>query len=284
MLNKVTQAVYYLSNDDSKERPTLGLVCGDKFSLVIDSGNSVQHAQDFLKEIEALNVPPVEYLVVTHGHWDHILGMTEFGATIIVNSLTNQLLEEWQNYSFDDDSLHQYVESNKMSFKCMEIIKNEIPFRDSFRLNSADIIFEKSLTIDLGNKVCVLETIIGTHSDDSTILYVPDDKVLFLGDSVYGTTTNSLFHYNQSQLLPMIEEIQKYDATSFILGHESRCDAEEMNLYWKELISTSKATDSTSIDRAIECFERENNRTPNSNEHFFLKAFVNDHIIRSQQN
>ncbi|MGD6993112.1 MBL fold metallo-hydrolase [Sutcliffiella horikoshii] len=241
MLNKVTQAVYYLSNDDSKERPTLGLVCGDKFSLVIDSGNSVQHAQDFLKEIEALNVPPVEYLVVTHGHWDHILGMTEFGATIIVNSLTNQLLEEWQNYSFDDDSLHQYVESNKMSFKCMEIIKNEIPFRDSFRLNSADIIFEKSLTIDLGNKVCVLETIIGTHSDDSTILYVPDDKVLFLGDSVYGTTTNSLFHYNQSQLLPMIEEIQKYDATSFILGHESRCDAEEMSLYWKELISTSKS-------------------------------------------
>ena len=170
-----------------------------------------------------------------------------------------------------------------MSSKCTEIIKNEIPFRDSFRLNSADIIFEKSLTIDLGNKVCEIETITGTHSDDSTIIYVQDDKVLFLGDSAYGTTTNSLFHYKQSHLLPMIEEIQKYDATSFILGHESLYDVEEMNLYWKELISTSKATDSTSLDRAIEYFERENNRTPNSNEHFFLKAFVNDQIIRSQQ-
>lgn len=80
----------------------------------------------------------------------------------------------------------------------------------------------------------------------------------------------------------MIEDIQKYDANYFILGHESICDLEEMNLYWKELISTSKATDSTSIDKAIERFERENNRTPNSNEHFFIKAFVNDQIIKSQ--
>ncbi len=47
MLNKINSSIYYLSNDDAKERPTIGLVCGDKYSLVIDSGNSVQHAQDF---------------------------------------------------------------------------------------------------------------------------------------------------------------------------------------------------------------------------------------------
>jgi glyoxylase-like metal-dependent hydrolase (beta-lactamase superfamily II) len=122
----------------------------------------------------------------------------------------------------------------------------------------------------------------GTHSEDSTIIYVPDDKVLFLGDSAYGTTTNSLFHYKQSLLKPMIEDIQKYDAYYFILGHESICDLEEMNLYWKELISSSKATDSTSLDKAIECFEKENKRTPNSNEHFFIKAFINDQLINSQ--
>lgn len=282
MLNKINTSTYYLSNDDNKERPTLGLVCGDKYSLVIDSGNSVQHAQDFLKGIETLNVPPVKYLVITHGHWDHFLGMNEFGATTIVNSLTNQIINDWQSYSFDDDSLRNYVDSNLMTSKCMEIIKTEIPVRDSFKLNSPDIIFEKSIIIDLGNKICVLETINSTHTDDSTIIYVPDEKVLFLGDCAYGTTTNSLFHYKQSLLLPMIEDIKKYDATYFLLGHESICDLDEMNLYWRELISTSKVTGSTSIEKAIEVFEKENKRTPNSNEHFFLKAFVNDQIIKSQ--
>ncbi len=282
MLNKITPSVYYSSNNDAKERPTLGLVCGDKYSLVIDSGNSVQHAQDFLREVDALNVPPVKYLIITHGHWDHFLGLNEFEATIIVNKRTNQILNDWQSYSFDDQSLQNYVDSSKMSGKCMEIIKTEIPMRDSFKLKPADIIFEDSLTIDLGNKICIIETIIGTHSEDSTIIYVPDDKVLFLGDSAYGTTTGSLFHYKQSLLMPMIKDIQKYDAHFFILGHESMCDLDEMNLYWKELISSSDATDSTSLEIAMKCFESKNNRIPNSNEQFFIKAFVNDQILKSK--
>ncbi|MFE7060801.1 MBL fold metallo-hydrolase [Sutcliffiella sp. NPDC057660] len=279
---KINSSIYYLSNNDDKERPTLGLICGENYSLVVDAGNSVQHAQEFLKEIEALNVPPVKYLVVTHGHWDHFLGLNEFGATIIVNSRTNQVINDWQGYSFDDDSLQQYVDAGMMTSKCMEVIKEEMPGRESFRLKSSDIIFERSLTIDLGNKICVLEAIRSTHSDDSTIIYVPDDKVLFLGDSAYGTTTDSLFHYKQSLLLPMIEDIQKYDATYFLLGHESICDIDEMNLYWEELISTSKVTDSTSLEQTIEGFKLEKKRSPNQNELFFLQAFVNDRIIHSK--
>lgn len=283
MLNKIGKSIYYLTNQNEKERPTLGLVCGDKYSLVIDGGNSVQHAKDFLHEIESLNVPPVKYLVITHAHWDHFLGMNEFNAAIIVNSLTNQMINEWRSYSYDDRSLKQYVDSNKMTSQCMEIIQNEIPERDSFKLNTPDIVFEGSLHIDLGNKVCILERIRSTHTDDSTIVYIPDEKVVFLGDSAYGTTTHSLFHYKQSQLLPMIKDIQKYDASHFLLGHESICDIDEMNVFWQELISSSRAAQSASLDSAIECFEQDNNRSPNETELFFLQAFVNDHILNNNR-
>ena len=101
MLIKLSDTIYYLPNQDDKDRPTLGLVCGDQYSLIIDSGNSTQHAHDFLREIEKLNVPPVKYMVITHAHWDHFLGMNEIDATIIVNSQTNELLKKWRNYSFD---------------------------------------------------------------------------------------------------------------------------------------------------------------------------------------
>ncbi|MCT1403716.1 MBL fold metallo-hydrolase [Paenibacillus sp. p3-SID867] len=282
MLNKIRESIYYLTNQNNKERPTLGLVCGDKYSLVIDGGNSVQHARDFLREIGKLNVPPIKYLVITHAHWDHFLGMNEFEATIIVNTRTNEIIQEWRGFSFDDRSLKEYADAKKIDSLCVEIIRSEIPDRDTFQLTSPDIIFEESLHIDLGYKVCVLETIRSTHTEDSTIVYIPDEKVLFLGDSAYGTTKNSLYHFKQSLLLPMIEDIRKYDATHFLLGHESICDTAEMDLYWKELISTSNAVTSASMEKAVEAFEREHNRKPSEDELFFLKAFVNDQILKSQ--
>lgn len=282
MLNRLSDTIYYLSNQDDKERPTLGLVCGDQYSLIIDAGNSPQHAKDFLTEIEKLNVPPVKYVVITHGHWDHFLGMNEFDAAVIVNSRTNEIIKEWQNYSFDDNSLQKYVNTNQFGDIFMKIIQIDMPNRDRFKLKSPDVIFENSLTIDLGNKICILERIKSTHTDDSTVIYIPDEKVLFLGDSAYGKTRNSLFHYKQSLLLRMIKDIQKYDAEMFLLGHESICDLNEMDIYWEELTTASKVVKSTSLENAIESFKSENKRDPNDNELFFIKAFVNDHITQSQ--
>jgi glyoxylase-like metal-dependent hydrolase (beta-lactamase superfamily II) len=255
MLHKLSETIYYLSHQDSDERPLLGLVCGDQYSLVIDAGNSVQHAKDFLEEIAKLDVPPVKFLVITHGHWDHFLGMNEFtDTTVIVNSLTKEIMSA-------------YCKKN----------------HNSEPLNPPQIVFEERLTLDLGNKICVLERINSTHTDDSTIVYVPDEKVLFLGDSAYGKTTNSLFHYKQSHLIPMIEDIRKYDASHFLLGHETICDLDEMNLYFQELLSTSEATQSASLDSATERFENEHLRKANENERFFLQAFVNDRVLASQK-
>ncbi len=281
MLNKLSDTIYYLSNQDDKERPTLGLVCGDQFSLIIDAGNSPQHAQDFLLEIENLNVPPVKYVVITHAHWDHFLGMNEFNATVIVNRKTNEMIKEWQTLSYDDLSLQKYVTTNQMNAMCLKIIQTDMPNRESFKLKSPDVIFENTLTIDLGNKVCIIETIKSTHTDDATLIYISDEKVVFLGDCAYGTTTNSLFHYKQSLLSPMIKDIQKYDAEMFLLGHESICDLNEMNVYWEELTAAGQAVKSTSLEKAMETFKEENKREPNDNELFFIKAFVNDHIIQS---
>lgn len=80
----------------------------------------------------------------------------------------------------------------------------------------------------------------------------------------------------------MIKDIQKYNAEMFLLGHESICDSTEMDIYWRELTRSSQVVKSPSLEDALECFKAENKRDPNNNELFFIKAFVNDHIIQSQ--
>lgn len=79
----------------------------------------------------------------------------------------------------------------------------------------------------------------------------------------------------------MIKDIQKYDAELFLLGHESICDSNELNIYWNELATASQVIKPTSLESAIESFKAEYKRGPNDNELFFIKAFVNDHIIQS---
>ncbi|PZT53217.1 MBL fold metallo-hydrolase [Paenibacillus silvae] len=280
MLKQLSESIYYMVNDNERERPVLGLVCGEKYSLVIDAGNSVQHAQEFLAEIQRLQVPPVRYVVITHAHWDHFLGMNEYGdAIVIVNLLTEQRLNEWREYALDDTALLEHVENKRISAHAMVVIQNEMPDRESFRPGTSGMVFEGTLQLDLGNKVCMLEQIRSTHTDDSTIVYVSEEKTLFLGDSPYSTTTRSLFHYKQHLLLPMIEDIQRYDAVHFLLGHESICDAEEMDVFFGQLKACNQAVSSTSLDEAMKSFEREQGRAPVGDELFFLKALVNDRIL-----
>ena len=63
----------------------------------------------------------------------------------------------------------------------------------------------------------------------------------------------------------MIKDIQKYDAEMFLLGHESICDSNEMNIYWEELTTASNVVKSTSLENAIVSFKTENERDPNDN-------------------
>ena len=55
-----------------------------------------------------------------------------------------------------------------------------------------------------------------------------------------------------------------------------------MTTFWRELRVASDAVESTVIENAIESFKLENNRNPNDDEIFFIKAFVNNHILQSQ--
>ncbi|WP_277585786.1 MBL fold metallo-hydrolase [Psychrobacillus antarcticus] len=128
---------YYLSHQDNNERPTLGLVCGDRYSLIIDSGSSPQHAKGFLLEIVKLNVPSVKYVAITHALWDHFLEMNEFDATVIFNSQTNEMIKEWQTLSYDDSSLQSYVNTNLMTAMCMKIVQVDMPNRDSTYINNS---------------------------------------------------------------------------------------------------------------------------------------------------
>lgn len=219
MLKQLTNRVYYLPHVSETDRPALGFITGDRCSLVVDGGNSAIHASEFMKEIDELNLPPVKYLAVTHWHWDHVFGMDEIGASSIANRLANDKLRWMQTLSWDDESIDQRVcEGSEIPFSA-ENIKKEHPHREFIRVKTADIEYERALTIDLGAVTCSIFLMGGEHSEDSAVIYVPEERVLFLGDGLCHDMFSGEWSYDLDNFKERIAKIIDLPCDWFVNSH-----------------------------------------------------------------
>lgn len=278
MLKKLTERVFYMPHSEETDRPSLGLICGNKYSLIVDSGNSPKHAKEFLSEIDSMDIPPVKYLVITHCHWDHIFGMREMDFVTIGHENTKVKLEETKEFKWDDETLEQYLKDgkfNEFTIKCIkaEMSKEE---RDNLIIDDLDITFNDKVEIDLGDVTCVIKAIGGDHTDDSAVIYIPEEKVIFLGDCVYGSRYNGAYGYTREKLYPMIDKIESYEADYYIVSHETICDRKEIVEFWDQLKSTGEIVgEDTSVEESTKRFSDKYDRQPSEDETFFINCFAN---------
>ncbi|KQH75327.1 MBL fold metallo-hydrolase [Mycobacterium gordonae] len=62
---------------------TVGLVCGQSATLLVDTGTTLEEARAVLADARRLSARPVSHVVLTHKHFDHVLGSSVFtGAEI----------------------------------------------------------------------------------------------------------------------------------------------------------------------------------------------------------
>ena len=176
-LEQLSEHVWYMPFESERDRPNLGYVKGDNWSLAIDAGHSEAHVKEFYELLEKEGLPLPSLTVLTHWHWDHTFGMHAVNGLCLANEKTNEYLAGWKGK----------IETNgPAEFLALhESIQKEYAGNRQVIVTLADMIFEGEMTLDLGGcKVKVLQSE-APHTDDSTLVYVCDDKILFLGDSPY---------------------------------------------------------------------------------------------------
>ncbi|MCP3738120.1 MBL fold metallo-hydrolase [Rossellomorea sp. BNER] len=237
-LKQISNNIFYLPSYQETDRPILAAIVGEERTLLIDAGNSSSHAKLFQDQLEEHNISG-DWLVLTHWHWDHIFGMSEVQLPIIAHSMTHDKIKELQELSWEDRFLDQRVKEGIEIPFCADAIKKELGSQRDIFLPNPDLIFETRIEVNLGGRTCVIEHVGGDHSHDSSIIYIPEDKVLFLGDCLYANLYAKEWNYTVEKMLNLIHRIEKYDAETFFLSHH---DAPLTQIEFRSFLTLLKCT------------------------------------------
>lgn len=171
---------------------------------------------------------------ISHYHGDHVFGNQVFeDVTIISTSLTKKWFED-QNSIIDVakeiEEMNRYLDNLKNQLestidpilKCslsnqyleMSKVLEELPH---LKMVFPSVIFEKHLAIQGSNRNVELHCLGGGHSPSDAFLYLPIEKIAFMGDIV--TEDLHLPIYDPDVFLRILNEVNKIEIKTLIPGH-----------------------------------------------------------------
>lgn len=240
--NQLTDRVWYQTPVSETDRPILGLIVGAKRSLMIDAGNSSRHAALFLEEVERHGLKKPDLLALTHWHWDHIFGLKEMNLPAMATKRTVARIEQMLDYDWTDEALEARIEQGIEIPFCADAIKLEFgPTRD-IAVQLPNIQFEGELVVDLGDVHCILREVENDHSPGSLLVYIPEERVLFLGDAMYADIFSAKWNYTVERMTLLLDAIAEYDAAYYVWSHG---EAMPREAFEKEVVMLRQAMDVT---------------------------------------
>jgi len=148
-LTEVAPGVYLRVGDMAFGQSNGGYIICDDYVVAIEAPN-LEATEEMYSEVEKLTDKPIRFLVITHGHWDHDLGVdgfTEKGVTVLCH----------------ENLRKRYVEESK---------------------KGAFIGVTDRIALSDNGKTIELFTSGINHSKTDIFTYLPKEGVIFTGDSV----------------------------------------------------------------------------------------------------
>jgi glyoxylase-like metal-dependent hydrolase (beta-lactamase superfamily II) len=157
--------------------PNSGVVIGDSAALVVDTTATPAMAQHLIAEIRRVTDKPIKYVVLSHYHAVRVLGASAYAAEgaqeIIASRGTYELIRERGAQDMKSE-----IERFPRLFDAVETVPG---------LTWPTLVFERDLTLFLGQLEVQIKHVGMGHTQGDTIVWLPQEKVLFSGDLVeYG--------------------------------------------------------------------------------------------------
>lgn len=185
------------------------LIKGTKKTALIDA-TEPQGAEILIKKFQAMNILP-DILILTHSHWDHAAGTPIFqekypDIEVMVGKSGIGALKNPKKYN------ELYIKDLPFLTEWLEPIKGLTPLKEGD-------------TIDLGDlELSIIET--PGHSNCSISIFEPNQKVLFVGDSLGNLWTTKLImplimapEFSEENFLNTIDKVKTINYSVLAFPH-----------------------------------------------------------------
>lgn len=274
---QLTSRIWYQTPVSETDRPILAVVRGEKHQLMIDAGNSSAHAALFLEEMKQHNLGSPDLLALTHWHWDHIFGMKHLRLPSMATQQTITRMKEMQPYAWTDAALQERMDQGIEIPFCADAIKLEFGTTRDIEVVLPTIGFTGQLEIDLGGVQCQLIEIENDHSPGSLLVYIPEERVVFLGDAMYADIFSSKWNYTVERTTRLLAAIDRLEADYYVWSHGEAMPKsefeEEVNML-RRAIRVTEATGGRLKDMRI-LYAEETGRSLTEDETETLIYFAN---------
>ena len=221
-----------------------GFIYTDDGVIVVDSSWTVHSARTIMGYIKALsdNVM-IKYLIWTEHHSDHIFGSIVFrnaGAKIISHEFAEKFLNEIGGITGYLEYIKRRLDSLYPGYKDTGLDISTTIFHGVEDV-WPDITIKKETVLKIGNIELILIPAPG-HTPSNIIVYLPDFKTVFAGDTVYsGFPPNTRFSTPDliKKWIDILDKMLSMDIDYVVPGHGPICGLDEVH---RNLIELEKHT------------------------------------------
>ncbi len=150
---------------------------------------SVEAAKVYREEIRKITPQPVRYVIYSHHHFDHITGGAAFVDTAV------------------------FVGHVRLRPRLLQLMNPNVPV--------PSLTYRDRLTLELGARKVELHYVGRNHSDNTTVVLVPDQKVLFAVDfiPIRSLPFRGMYDTYPMDLIESLKRVEIMDFNILVTGH-----------------------------------------------------------------
>jgi cyclase len=235
-LHKLGKMSYALVNDQDDSMhdgfgSNQGFVVLEDSVLIFDTGFTTRHAIVLERAIKHVTEKKPRYVINSHDHSDHVFGNSFFskkysksGISIISHKTCQSQLQK-----LGQSRLERYRKADKKLSNLLadvQVCLPEIAYSDfGIRLNVE------------GTDLLLIHPQNGAHTLGDTVLALPDERVMFLGDILFNEFFPNLEDANLESWIDFLRDIDLGTYRYFVPGHGAICGPNEVVRFRQYLIT-----------------------------------------------
>jgi cyclase len=201
--------------------------------LVFDANGTPAASAAVLEQIRQLTDKPVRYVVNSHWHWDHWYGTETYTRAFpdvrIVSHEKSRAMMAGPAIEFNRPGIEtqlpgyiQALEKRAAADPTLAPLLEEDRFfleqKKHARLVLPNLTFSDRMSIEMGERHIEVLNYGRAVTPGDTFVFLPNEKILLLGDLIVNPITFALSCY-PTEWLRALERIDTLDATTIVTGH-----------------------------------------------------------------